>query len=319
MTIRARLYDAHGEDRDIDLAAEAIGRVDDRRLLWIDLDERSDEDLAQLGGVLDLEDRIVGQLRTDGRRARLLRFPEHIVVTLGALEQDGDSLARRELDVIVGRNLIVTVHDGKLSAIEAFEDDLKEESGLGQLEAGAFMTGLVDAVLTAYFQEIDAIEQTIDGLDQIALRASRSAEFLAAVVALRRRIALVRRALTPNRDALAPIARPDFEVHEDLVRAWPGTVERLERAIDSVEKARELLVGSFDIYLGRSAQRANEVMKTLTIVSAIALPAIVLAGVMGMNFKLSFFERTDNFWIVIGAMALFAVTIVSVARWRKWI
>jgi magnesium transporter len=77
------------------------------------------------------------------------------------------------------------------------------------------------------------------------------------------------------------IVRPDFKVHEDLVRAWPGTIERLERAIDGVDKARDLLVGSFDIYLGRSAQRSNDVMKTLTLVSAIALPAIVLAGSWG--------------------------------------
>jgi Mg2+ and Co2+ transporter CorA len=139
------------------------------------------------------------------------------------------------------------------------------------------------------------------------------------VVALRHRIAIVRRALVPNRDALSPIVRPDFEVHEDLVRAWPGTIDRLERAIDGVDKTRDLLVGSFDIYLGRSAQRSNDVMKTLTLVSALALPAIVLAGVMGMNFQMSFFEQTSNFWLVIGAMGLLAVGIVAISRWRGWI
>lgn len=319
MTIDARLYDARGDDRTIELTREAVRAVDDRRLLWVDLADRENDTLSELAQALELDERILRQLRTDSRRAKLLRFPEHIVVTLGALEKDNGALARRELDVVVGRNLIVTVHDGPLAAIDEFADELKEESGLGELEAGAFMTGLVDAVLASYFREIDDIERGIDALDQIALRSGGRDDFLDEVVRLRHRIAVVRRALTPNRDALTRIARPDFEVHEDLVRAWPGTVERLERAIDSVQKARELLVGSFDIYMGRSAQRSNDVMKVLTILSAIALPGIVLAGVMGMNFKLGFFDEPSNFWIVIGAMAALAIAIVSVARWRRWI
>lgn len=319
MTLRARLYDANGEDRDVELTKDEVGQIDDRRLLWVDLDDRSDDDLGKLAAALELEPRLADQLRTDGRRARIVRFPDRILITLGALKRDGEEIGRRELDVLVGRNLVVTVHDGPLSAIDDFAEQLQDESGLGELDAGAFMTGLVDAVLSAYFREIDHIERDIEALDQVALQAGGSNDFLATVVALRQRIAIVRRALTPNRDALSPIVRPDFEVHEDLVRAWPGTIERLERAIDGADKARELLVGSFDIYLGRSAQRSNDVMKTLTTVSAVALPAIVLAGIMGMNFKLSFFDQPDNFWVVIGSMLALALGILAVSRWRRWI
>jgi magnesium/cobalt transport protein CorA len=319
MTLRARLYDAHGEDRDIELTSEKIGQIDDRHLLWVDIDERSDEDVGTLAKALELEPRLADQLRTVRGQARLIRFPDRILITLGALERSGDKISRGELDVLVGRNLVVTVHDGPLTAIEDFEEELKDESELGKLEAGAFMTALVDAVLGTYFREIDLMERDIEALDQVALRQGGGSDFLSAVVALRQRIAIVRRALTPNRDALSPIVRPDFEVHEDLVRAWPGTIDRLERAIDGVDKARELLVGSFDIYLGRNAQRSNDVMKTLTMLSAIALPAIVLAGIMGMNFQMPFFEQTDNFWVVIGAMGLFAVGILMFSRWRHWI
>lgn len=319
MTLRARLYDARGQDRDVELTRQEVKAVNDRRLLWIDLDERSDADLQALADAIELEPKLVDQLRADRGRPRLIRFPDRILITLGTLERDGEEVSRRELDVLVGRNIVVTVHDGPLTAIEEFDDQLKDESGLGELDAGAFMTAMVDAVLVTYFAEIDRIERDIEALDQVALRMPSEGDFLSAVVALRHRITIVRRALTPNRDALSPIVRPDFEVHEDLVRAWPGTIDRLERAIDSVDRTRELLVGSFDIYLGRSAQRSNDVMKTLTLVSAIALPAIVLAGIMGMNFSLPFFDDAPNFWLVIGAMVTFAIAIVGVSRWRGWI
>ena len=319
MTLRARLYDARGEDRDVELTSQKIDKIDDRHLLWVDLDDRSEDDLGILADALELEPRLEKQLQTDTRHARLIRFPDRILITLGVLEQDEDKVVRRELDVLVGRNLVITVHDGPLTAIEEFEDQLKDEKVVGQLDAGAFMTALVDAVLTTFFREIDRIERDIEALDQVALQLRGAGNFLGSVVALRQRIATVRRALTPNRDALSPIVRPDFEVHEDLVRAWPGTIERLERAIDGVDKARELLVGSFDIYLGRSAQRSNDVMKILTLVSAIALPAIVLAGIMGMNFQMAFFDDPNNFWLVIIAMLGLAVGILAFSRSRGWI
>ena len=84
-------------------------------------------------------------------------------------------------------------------------------------------------------------------------------------------------ALAPHRWAFAPLARPDFEL-EGLGKPWPGIVDRLDSTVDAVENARELLIGAFDVYMATSAQRTNDVMKALTILSAILLPAVVLAG-----------------------------------------
>ncbi|MEO8438483.1 MAG: CorA family divalent cation transporter, partial [Chloroflexota bacterium] len=77
--------------------------------------------------------------------------------------------------------------------------------------------------------------------------------------------------------------------------------------------------GTFDIHMGRAAQDANDVMKVLTLLSAVLLPSVVLAGVMGMNFKLPFFDDAGNFWLVVGAMAVFGIGMVVAARWRHWI
>ena len=78
-------------------------------------------------------------------------------------------------------------------------------------------------------------------------------------------------------------------------------------------------LGTYDIHMGRVSQHANDVMKALTLLSAVLLPAVVLAGVMGMNFKLAFFDESTNFFLVIGAMAGFAVALLAIARWRHWL
>ena len=71
--------------------------------------------------------------------------------------------------------------------------------------------------------------------------------------------------------------------------------------------------------MARAAKDANDVMKVLTLVSAVFLPAVVLAGVMGMNFQLSFFETPENFFIVIAAMICLAVALLAIAVRRGWV
>lgn len=110
-----------------------------------------------------------------------------------------------------------------------------------------------------------------------------------------------------------------MQLHDELGQPWPGLTERLDRAIDAIKNLRELLLGTYDIHMGRAAQDANEVMKRLTLLSAVLLPAVVLAGIMGMNFAMPFFEDTANFWLVVAAMVVFGVMLLTAARWRGWL
>jgi magnesium/cobalt transport protein CorA len=318
VTIRAVLYQAKGDDRAVDLERDEI-RISDDQLLWIDLDEREAGGLRRAAAAVGLEPEALERLSHEDRRTRILRLPDPVIVTLGAVEPDDDQAERREIDIVIGVNHVITAHDGSLGAVDRFRNEIGHEAEIGKLDAASFTAGLIDSIFSEFFRQVEAIERAIDDLDELAIRASRSDRFLDAVVVLRRRIARLRRALAPNREALSPLDRPDFELQSDVGPVWPGTIERLERAIDGVENARELLIGSVDLYLGRSSQRTNDVMKVLTLVSAIALPTVVLAGVMGMNFKPAFFDDPNNFWVVVGVMIAFALAILGIARLRRWI
>jgi len=319
LTLRAVLYDAKGDDRTVDLDAGKLTRVDDDHLLWIDIEARDMGDLARAAAAVGLESEGLRQLSSVSRHPRLLRLPDRIVLTLGTVDPKDVDARRHELDIVVGANHVITVHDEPLATLDSFRKEIDREEELGRLDAAAFTAGLIDTMIAAFFEQIEAIERDIDALDEVAVRSGGDEAFLADVLTLRRRIARLRRVLAPNREALLPLERPDFELRTDLGPIWPGIVQRLERAIDGVENARELLVGSFDLYLGRASQRTNDVMKVLTLLSAIALPGVVVAGVMGMNFKATIFDDPNNFFIVIGAMIVFSLSILAIARWRRWV
>lgn len=290
-------------------------------MLWVDIDSRDDATLREVLGILGLEDADLERLRAGGSRARLTRTKDHLHVTLEALETDDEKpphLERREIDLLAARNIVLTVHDGPVAAIERFNDGLEGETRLGQLTAADLLSALVDEVLVGYFLLVELIDREIDDLDQRALHGRPGDDILTSLVWLRQRIGLMRRTLAPHRDALSTLSLPELGMEETIGRPWPGLVDRLEAALSAIESLRNALLGTFDIHIGRVSQRENDVMRTLTLLSAVLLPAIVLAGVMGMNFQMGFFEDTTNFWFVLLGMGVFAVVIVAWARFRHW-
>jgi len=321
--IRARLYDADGLDREVPLTPGLAADLKDRQLLWIDVLGRDPGDLAKVAAAVGLDDELVTRLASERGRADLTQHAEHIHLVLESLERSASSVEAvqepLEIDLVAGRNWVVTVHAEPVPALERIDDSTAGETRLGALDAAGFLAAIVDEVIAGYLGFAEAIEQEIDRLDERALRWRPGDDILAEIARLRRRIASTRRTLTPHRLAFAALARPEMELHEELGRPWPGLTDNLDRAISAVDHLRDLLLGTYDIHMGRSAQHANEIMKRLTLLSAVLLPALVLAGVMGMNYQMAFFEGTSNFWLVVGAMVAFGIGLLAVSRWRHWL
>ena len=117
------------------------------------------------------------------------------------------------------------------------------------------------------------------------------------------------------------MAHPELDVlsTEASAALFDSIESRLAQAVDAAREAKESTRGSFDLLVARLGQRTNDIMKVLTLVTVILLPSTVLAGVMGMNFKVSLFENPDMFWVVIGVMLAMAVATLGIARWRGWL
>jgi magnesium transporter len=303
-------------------------KVGDRRLLWVDIDLDAGGSLDVVADRLQLRDGDRRRIEADTGRARMIVGTDRLHLTLEAiqpeeLEARADAsdltLVRREIDLVAVPNVVVSVHRGRIEAIESFIENLERDTSLGVLGAADLLSSLVDECIAGYYVVAEGIEKDIDRLDQEALRGRSGDTVLTEIVSIRGRIGFVRRTLAPHRTALAPLARPEMHTEKTVGQPWPALTERVEVAMGAVEALRDSLLGTYDIHMGRAAQRSNDVMKALTLVSAVFLPAVVTAGIMGMNFKLPFFDDPTNFFLVVGAMVAFGVTLLAVARWREWI
>ncbi|MGH8926888.1 MAG: CorA family divalent cation transporter [Acidimicrobiia bacterium] len=317
---RIWLYDGDGEDAPIRLENEEVPEPGDNQMLWIDVDLESIEGLEQLWDRLGIRDSIEG---IDSMQTVPQLIQHNGMIQVNVVAAGGNSsFEPMPLHCFVGRNWIATLHKGDLDLVDRFNEPFHGETDLGKLDGPSFLSMVLDWLLNGYFAAIEALQEEIDHLDEELLQRSPDEQaLLSQLLQMRRRVRRLRQSLGPHREVFALLGNPESEtvIGSEAAPSYQRLSERLEKALDAVENTREMIVGSFDIFMTRNAQATNEVMKRLTIVSVLLLPAAVIAGIMGMNFRVGLFDHAYLFWVTLGVMALLATTTLIIARRRKWI
>ena len=296
----------------------------DRQVLWIDLTgdvERADA--ARLAPLLNLQPRTLRALARPADEPSVAVHRNYLHVRVAADPSDSDDRPSAWLDVVAGDNVVITHHDRPVSFLDDVDARIERDATAGSLSAAAFFTILVDGAIASYHVAVDGIEEDVDRLDAASLRGDATKGALRDLMRCRRRIAHLRRLLADHRPVFTALGSPELKsIIEDpdeavLVANLAG---RFDSALSAVEESREALLGSFDVYMSQTTQRTNEVMKVLTLATVLLLPGSMIAGLMGMNVIVPLNQDDPmSFWIVIGAIALLAISIVAVARARRWL
>ena len=322
MQLRAYLYDGEAEDGEVELNDALVGGLNDHQLLWVDVQGMERGDLARLARLFDWHNDTLYNLLQPRRAPRIEYFSSYAQASVDAIHEEEKAYRVSTLHFIIGKNYVLTAHEQEITLLKSFAARIRDDSDLGHLDSPELFASLLDWHLTDYFRVVDRLEMEVDRMDEQALRSRADDALLADMVAMRRRIARVRRALTPHREVFSALARPEFMQIASVESAphFRDLNDRLERAIDAVENARELLIGSFDIYMTQTTRKTNEVVKTLTLFSVPFFVASVVTGLMGMNFKVGIYDAgLTGFLGVLLFIAITSGAMLAVARWKRWI
>jgi len=324
--LRILLLDAAGQDRELSQDELDYESLSDQRLVWVDMPSGSeDRDMAgdrafleRLGAPADALD---GLLEAVGR-PRLFEYGDVMRLEVTGLTQPSGESTEESQPVavlcVVGPNWLVTVHDAPVAFLDEFRERVEGGSDLGDLDAFAFLATLLQWQLTSYDEEIRRIIATLDELEDLALSESASQqETLERLVSLRRRISRLRALLAPHGPVFAQLARPEFDrlSTSESAEAFRTLADRATASVATVEGAREMLLGAFEILMTRTAQKTNDIVKLLTILTVLLLPSTLIAGILGMNFHPAFFDTPSLFWAALALMILtMSITLAAIRR-----
>jgi Mg2+ and Co2+ transporter CorA len=297
-------------------------RPTDRQLLWIDITgEPGSDEAHRLADRFELDEGTRDALERPHEGPHLALHGSYVHVRVSAEPDAGRPTETPVLDVIAGGNVVISQHRTPIGFLDGFDERIKRDTNIGRLDAAALLASLLDAAVTSYFSAVDTIEDEVDELDSRSLSDQGRGRLLEDLVGVRRRIAGLRRLLATQRDLFAALAGPDVVevVGEEAASALQAVASRFEGALGAVEDSREMLLGSFDVYMTRTAQRTNEVMKILALATVLLLPGSLIAGLLGMNVTVPL-PKDDpaSFWLVAGGVFLLAVSVLTVARARAW-
>jgi len=254
---------------------------------WLDLEDPSEEELGQLGMCFDLHELAMEDVRHFGQRPKVDEYGDHAVVVyfgVAHVGSDEEYVSLLEVHIFVHGSFVVTVHR------EPWADRDQLCATFGVVPVGSeqlVIYRILDSLTDSFFPLVERLDREVEELEQLAVEAPRP-EHAATVMALKRDLAQLRRTVGPQRDVagtsvvrLADI--PGLENGpRDYFRDVYDHMIRIDHALDAT---RVLLSDVLAVHMARSAQRQNDAMERLTIVSTIFLPLSFVVGFFGQNFR----------------------------------
>ncbi len=252
--------------------------------IWIDYVAPDEAAILALGQRYGFDRLALEDALEDGSAPRLTDFGDYLFVILRGLDPAGGTPASHELDAFVGTRYLITLHPYSIPALEAFVAAGGETPAASEGGPDRMLARLSEALVRPYLPLLEVLDDRVDDLEDLAIRSDPGV--VTEVQALRRDIVRLRRELAAQREVLFRLSREDVSTLIDP-RArlrFLDAFEQLDRVTQSLEGTRLILGSVLDTYRSAVAEDTNQVMKVLTIFSAILLPLTLIAGIYGMNF-----------------------------------
>ena len=287
---------------------------------WYELTSADDPKLDELAAKYHLHPLHVEDARSADERIKVDQTPTYTFAVLKPIrpttKDSGATVAFSTLDIFAGKHegepFFITIAEPTCPATEQALERARRD---GSDDKPARLLYLIlDTIVDLYFPAIDCLDDEIDALEDRVI-ALPEPTTLQRVFSIKSQLVDLRRVLVGTRDATLHLQRDPESIidaeHQPFVR---DIYDHVVRLLDSVETQRDLVNNSLDIYLSSVANRTNEVMKVLTVLGTIALPAIAFSGIYGMNLKGLPFEESPH-----GAAYVAVITVLLTVLLLWWL
>lgn len=294
-----------------------------RAMVWIDADEQNREMEEFLERRLGVHPLVIEDMFSERTTPKVEDYGEYLYVIVHGVRRDAEGpteLETVELDLLIGPNWILTHHSRPLRSIEEMTTDLERNPRLLERGPAYIAHGVIDRMTDHYLPVVDRFEEEIDAIEEKIVRDPRP-EMLQQLFGMKRSLQRLRRISTYQRDLLQRLSRSEFsQIPQPALPFFRDLYDHFVRIADLADSYRELVTLSLEIYMSVLANRQNEVMKALALISTIMLPLNLLAAIYGMNFAhLPLAGTNAGFYAILALM----LTLAAVLRWtfkrRRWL
>src|ERR671927_357373 len=297
---------------------------DQSNVIWVDMESPTEADEQVLLDVFRFHPLTIEECRENRHYPKVEEFQSYIYFLLRGVTADTspERFNTIELDGFLGPNYVITYHHEMFRSINNVKQLLRTTPMACQRGPAFLLHQILDQVVDFYSPVLDDFDDRIDKLeDDIFTLRRPNNQILSEIMDLKRSVLRLRRISGKQMDILHRMSRGEFAlIPEDMRPFYRDVYDHLVRVVDLAENYRDLISGSLEAYLSVVSNRLNEIMKVLTIFSAIMLPLTFIAGVYGMNFEnMPELHSRYGYYAVWIIMAIVAVAMLLFFKKSGWI
>ena len=297
---------------------------DNKAVIWVDMSEPTTEDESVLLNVFRFHPLTVEDCHENRHYPKIEEFPGYVYFIVHGVRADtsSDRFNTIELDGFLGPNYVITYHHDEFRSINAVKQLIRTSPVVCRRGSAYLLHQILDRIVDYYSPVLDDFDNRIDELEaKIFAGRSSNNEMLSDIMNIKRSVLRLRRISVKQLDVLLRISRGEFDlIPQTLLPFYRDIYDHLVRVTDLAESYRDLITGLLDAHLSVVSNRLNEVMKVLTIFSAIMLPLTFIAGVYGMNFdNMPELRSRYGYFATLGVMAVVAGGMLFFFWKRGWL
>jgi magnesium transporter len=324
-------YDAHSlQERQVEQIEEVFHCLASPQVSWINIDGLGDIELLQkLGKQFRIHPLVLEDILNTGQRAKLDEFNHQFFVVIHMVyDNPPDDVVSEQVSLILGENYVITIQEepGR-DVFDPIRQRIREGCGnIRFMKADYLAYALIDAVTDNYFPVVESLGERMEAFQETLLEQP-TRERLQELHAFKRAIARIRHAIWPQREVIGRLVRSESELIADRTKPFlRDCYDHTLMILDLIESFRDVTASIMDLYISSLSLRTNEIMRVLTVISAIFIPLTFIVGVYGMNFdpsvshlnmpELKWAFGYPFVWIVMIAVA---TGMIFFFRRKKWL
>ncbi|CAN5185394.1 magnesium/cobalt transporter CorA [soil metagenome] len=302
---------------------------DQSNVVWVDMQGETEPHIEiakdTLLNVLNFHPLTIEDCVEIRNQPKIEAFPNYLFMIVHGIkpgETGPTNFATKELDCYLGSNFVVTFHIERFVSIKSVKQRIRSSSFICERGAAYLLHSILDELIDHYMPIVDDFDKSINDFEDRVFEMGRSSnDVLGEIMDLRRSVARLRRISARQLEVLYRLSHGEFpQIPPSVLPFYRDVHDHLVRITDVSESYRDLVSSLFEIHFSVVANKTNDVMKTLAVVSAIILPLSLIAGIYGMNFEHMPELRTPyGYFLTLGFMGFLTVILLWYFWRRGWI
>lgn len=294
-------------------------------LKWVDIVNPGTDDINYLESEFNIHPVILKNIIPSIMHPDFKIFQDYLSLVLHyPKNEDGGQTEIYELDVIAGKNFVITNHYKFIKHIDELLEKCKSDGEFRkknmQKGSGVLLLIILNDFLARIMEKVDAISQEISSLEK-GIFTKEEGKLVQTVSYLKRRIIVFWRAIEPQGEVFASLKTDGAGFFGQEYKHYFSNLYSTYKRIENTMKTNKETIESLEETVHNMVNlKRNDIIKILTIFSVILMPLTFLASIWGMNTNfLPFMDSESDFWAIALIMAAVLGGMLFYFKYKKWL